>query len=75
MMDDRVLLCKSRLHESQNVCAVGDLEIGVKGVNSNAPVIDKLSPIAVSVSLHLYYNVLPLRGAVTLYRRSLQLSC
>ena len=75
VMDDRVLLCKSCLHESQNVRAVGALEIGVKGVNSDAPVIDKLSPIAVFVSLHLHYNVLPHRGAETLCRRSLQLTC
>ena len=66
-MDDRVLLGKSRLLESQSVGAVGDLEIGVKGVNFDAPVIDKLSPIAVSISLHLHYNVLPHREAETLY--------
>ena len=47
-------------------------KLSVKGVNSDAPVIDKLSPIAVSVSLHLHYNVLPHRGAETLYRCSLQ---
>ena len=73
VMDDRVLLCKSHLYESQNVRAVGDLEIGVKGVNSDAPVVnDKLSPMAVSISLHLHYNLLPLRGAETLYTLSLQ---
>ena len=71
-MKDGGLLCKSRLDENQNVYAVGDLEIGVKGDNFDAPVIDRLSPIAVSVSLHLHYNVLPHRGAETLYRCSLQ---
>ena len=44
----------------------------MKGDNSDAPVIDKLSPIAVSISLHLHYNVLPHRGAETLYTLSLQ---
>ena len=69
---DGVLFCKSRLLESKKVHAVGDLEIGVKGVNSDAPVINKLSPIAVSVSLHLHYNVLPHKGAETLYILSLR---
>ena len=69
---DGVLFCKSRLLESKEVRAVGDLEIDVKGVDSDAPVIDKLSPIAVSVSLHLHYNLLPHRGAETLYTLSLQ---
>ena len=62
---DGVLFCKSRLLESKKVRAVGELEIDVKGVDSDAPVIDKLSPIAVSISLHLHYNVLPHRGAET----------
>ena len=72
VMKDGGLLCKSCLDENQNVYAVGDLEIGVKGDNSDAPVIDRLSPIAVSVSLHLHYNVLPHRGAETLYTLSLR---
>ena len=77
VMKDSVLLCKARLHESQNVRAVGDLEISVDlksftGVNHAEPVIDKLSPIAVSISLHLHYNVLPHRGAETLYTLSLR---
>ena len=72
---DGVLFCKSRLLESKKVRAVGDLEISVKGVNTDVLVIDKLSPIAVSISLHLHYNVLPHRGAETLCRRSLQLTC
>ena len=77
MMKDGVLYCKSRLLESQNVRAVGDLEIGVNlksftGVNFAVPVIDKHSPVAVSISLHLHYSVLPHRGAETLYRLSLQ---
>ena len=69
---DGVLFCKSPLLESKEVRAVGDLEIDVKGVDSDAPVIDKLSPIAVSISLHLHYNVLPHRGAETLYTLSLR---
>ena len=74
---DGVLFCKSRLLESKKVHAVGDLEISVDlksftGVNHAEPVIDKLSPIAVSISLHLHYNVLPHRGAETLYTLSLR---
>ena len=77
VMKDGVLFCKSRLLESQNVRAVEDLEIGMNlkiftGVNFAAPVIDKLSPIAVSISFHIHFNVLPHRGAETLYRLSLQ---
>ena len=39
----------SKLELCQNVRAMGDLEIGVKGGNSDAPVIYKHSPITVSV--------------------------
>ena len=77
VLKDGILYCRSRLLESQNVRAVGDLEIGLNlksftGVNFAVPVIDKFSPFAVSISLHLHYNVLPHRGAETLYRMSLQ---
>ena len=76
VMKDGVLFSKSRLLENQNVRAVGALEIhedlkSFIGENHVAPVIDKLSPIAVSISLHLHYNVLPHRGAETLYNLSL----
>ena len=77
VMKDGVLISKSRLLERENVRAVGDPEIGVDlksftGVNHAGPVIDKLSPIAVSISLYLHYNLLPHRGAETLYTLSLQ---
>ena len=77
VMKDGILYSKSRLLESQNVRAVGDLDIGLNlksftGVNFAVPLIDKCSPLAVSISLHLHYNVLPHRGAETLYRMSLQ---
>ena len=77
VMKDDVLFSKSRLLENQNVRAVGALEIhedlkSFIGENHVAPVIDKLSPIAVSISLHLHYNVLPHRGAETLYTLSLR---
>ena len=59
VMKDGVLFSKSRLLENQNVRAVGGLEIdedlmSLTGENHVAPVIDKLSPIAVSISLHLH---------------------
>ena len=72
VVKDGALLCKDRFYETKNVRAVGDLEISVKGVNTDVLVIDKLSPITVSISLHLHYNVLPHRGAETLYTLSLQ---
>ena len=61
--------------ERQSIRAVGDLEIGLNlksftGVNFAVPVIDKHSPFAISI--HIHYNVLPHRGAETLYRLSLQ---
>ena len=79
VMKDGVLFSKSRLLENQNVRAVGGLEIdedlrSFTGENHVARVINKLSPIAVSISLHLHYNVLPHRGAETLYTLSLQLA-
>ena len=51
----------------------GDLEIGVQGVNLDALVIDKLSPIAVCVSASTFTTILlPHREAETMYTLSLQ---
>ena len=42
------------------------------GVNFNVPVLDKHSPLAISIAMHLHYNVIKHRGAETIFRMSLQ---
>ena len=56
---------------------VGGLEeskglLSLTGINFNVPVLDKLSPLAISVALHLHYNVVRHKGYETTFRLSLQ---
>ena len=77
VMKDGILYCKTRLLESQSLRAVGELENIVDlqsftGVNFNVPILDKHSPLAISIAMHLHYNVIKHRGAETIFRMSLQ---
>ena len=76
-ISDGIVYCKSRIEESQTLRAVGGLEniVDLKsftGVNFHVPVIDKNSPVALSIASHLHYNVVKHRGAETVFRISLQ---
>ena len=76
-LKDGILYCKTRLLEGQTLRAVGGLEDTVDlqsltGVNFNVPLIDRHSPLAVSIALHLHYAVVKHKGAETIYRMSLQ---
>ena len=76
-MCDGILYCKSRIEESQDLRAVGGLEDIIDlqsftGVNFRVPVIDRYSPIAVSLAYHLHFEVVKHRGPETTHRMSLQ---
>ena len=77
VMKDEILYCKSRILEGASLKAVGalseciDLET-FTGIKFKVPLISKHSPLAVSVAMHLHYNVNKHRGYETTYRLSLQ---
>ena len=76
-LKDGILYCKTRLVEGQTLRAVGGLENTFDlqtftGVNFNVPLIDRNSPVAISLALHLHYAVYKHKGAETVYRMSLQ---
>ena len=77
MVSDGILYCKARLTEDQNLRVVGGLEhvIDVEsftGVKFKVPVIDRFSPVALSVANYSHFEVYKHRGAETLHRMSLQ---
>ena len=68
-----IVYCKSRVEEGQALRAVGGLENFIDlrsftGIDFNVPVIDRYSPIAVSLAYHLHYNVVKHRGSETTFR-------
>ena len=72
-----ILYCKSRLMESAELRSVGHLADTVNleyfsGVNFKVPVLDKHSPVAISIVNHLHFVKYPHKGAESLYRLSLQ---
>ena len=74
---DGIVYCKSRIEEGQDIRVVGGLDDVVDlqsftGVNFKVPVIDRFSPLAVSLASHFHYTVVKHRGAETVYRMSLQ---
>ena len=76
-MKDGILYCRNRLLEGQTLRAVGGLEDVIDlqsftGVNFRVPLIDRNSPLAISLAFHLHYNVIKHKGAETVYRMSLQ---
>ena len=77
IMVDGVLFCKLRLMDDQQLRAVGGLEdvVDIKtftGVNFKVPVLDRYSPVALSIANHLHYVTIKHRGAETVHRLSLQ---
>ena len=77
VLKEEVYYCKSRLLEGQDLRVVGGLEeskdlLSLTGINFNVPVLDKHSPLAISVALHLHYNVVRHKGYETTFRLSLQ---
>ena len=72
-----ILFSKSRLLESAELRAVGHLADTINlesftGVNYKVPMLDKHSPLAISIANHLHYVKFPHKGAETLHRLSLQ---
>ena len=72
-----IVYCKSRIEEGQQIKVVGGLEntIDLKtftGVNFKVPIIDRYSPLALSIASYLHYQVIRHQGAETLHRMSLQ---
>ena len=77
VLKDDILYCRSRILEGQNLKAVGVLSESIDiesftGIKFCVPLISKHSPLAVSMALHLHYNVVQHRGTETVYRLSLQ---
>ena len=75
--EDDILYCKSRLLESAQLRAVGHLSETINiesftGVKFKVPVLDKHSPLAVSIANHLHYVKYQHKGAESLHRLSLQ---
>ena len=76
-LHDGILYYKSRIEEGQELRVVGGLDDildlqSFTGVNFKVPVIDRYSPLAVSLASHLHYKVIKHQGAETVHRMSLQ---
>ena len=74
---DGIVYCKSRILESQELRVVVGLEnvLDLKsftGINFRLPIIDRHSPIAISLANHLHYDVVKHRGTETIHRLSLK---
>ena len=74
---DGVLFCKSRLMEDQSLRALGGLENIVDletftGINFKVPVIDRFSPVGLSIANLIHFNVVKHKGVETTQRLSLQ---
>ena len=77
MMKEGVMFCKSRILEGQTIRSVGNLSNDLNlqsftGIAFDVPLIDRFSPLAVSIANHMHYNVVPHMGQETVYRFSLQ---
>ena len=77
IMSDGILYCKSRLTDDQSLRIVGGLENVIDletftGVSFKVPVIDKFSPLALSIVNHLHYTVNLHKGVETTHRMALQ---
>ena len=75
--ENHILYCKSRLLESAQLRVVGHLSESINlesltGVRFKVPVLDKHSPLAVSIANHLHYVKYQHKGAESLHRLSLQ---
>ena len=71
-----MVYCKSRIQESQDLRVVGCLEDildlhSFTGVNFWVPIIDRYSPIAISLANHLHYDLIKHRGTETIHRLAL----
>ena len=76
VMREDILYCTSRVLEGQELRAVGaladsvDLETFI-GFKFAVPLVSKHSPLAVSIALHIHYNVNKHRGSESTFRMSL----
>ena len=76
-LKDEILYCMSRKLESHELSTAGWLskELGLEtftGIKFCVPVISRHSPIAVSIALHMHYNVHKHRGTESTFKMSLQ---
>ena len=75
-LKDGILFCNSRILEAQELQTVGFLRdvLDVQkysGISFTVPVVSKNSPIALSIALHIHYNVNMHRGVESTFRLSL----
>ena len=74
---DGILYHKLRILEGATLRAVGGLSECIDletftGIKFQVPMISKNSPLAVSIAVHLHYNVIKHRGYETVHRLSMQ---
>ena len=77
IMKDDILFCSSRILEGQELQTVGFLKEALDletftGVKFCVPLVSKNSPLAMSIALHMHYNVSKHKGVETTFRLSLQ---
>ena len=75
VMKDGVLLSKGRLIDGMNFQETADLDtlsLGSIGVKTLTPVIDRFSPLAYSIALHIHWTVAKHKGMETCLRVSLE---
>ena len=76
-MKDDILFCSSRILEGQELQTIGFLKEALDletftGVKFCVPLVSKNSPLAMSIALHMHYNVSKHKGVETTFRLSLQ---
>ena len=75
VMKDGVLLSKGRLIDGMNFQETAELDtlnLGSIGVKTLTPVIDRFSPLAYSIALHIHWTVVKHKGMETCLRVSLE---
>ena len=75
VMKDGVLLSRGRLIDGMNFQETADLDtlnLGSIGVKTLTPVIDRFSPLAYSIALHIHWTVAKHKGMETCLRMSLE---
>ena len=77
VLKDEILFCSTRILEGQELRVVGCLKEDIDletftGIKFRVPLISRHSPIAVSLALHMHYQVNRHKGTETTFRLSLQ---
>ena len=69
-----ILLSRSRMVDGLNFQDIGELKVdlGSLGLKVNVPVLDRYSPLSLSIALHVHWKLAPHRGMETQHRVSLE---